>query len=489
MGERLSQVVWELHRKVVAISGGMVSKWERGERRPTKLYREACRVLCNATDEELGFLNRRQLLRTATAGTMAAFAPDRSTHLSDPLHRPSPVGGKSAGRLYAPRAAAAIRQAMLGCGTAVAQREPDAEALGQRTAQAWQLRQNARYVALGSVLPALIVDAETASRELGGDASLEAHRALTHTYNTTSSVLKKLGDFEFASIAADRAIRAAQVVGDRLLISAASYRLANVFLPADRLAEAKSVAIAAADALGPGLDSSPARLATWGGLVLTAAIATAREGAVPEAWELIGEATTASHQLGKDYADLHTIFGPTNVAIHGVQIAAELGDGRQALRRAARIDADRLPPMLLERRTHFLAALTGHPVRSDYKRPEDPDVLPPPDAVVVAPATFNTINKWAAGISDTLALGLLNEAVGLELPIIAVPFPNTGLARHPAFIRSLAALRELGVRLVFDPDAHPLPTPNLGPPSRDLFAWDALRGEFAKLTHEVSPAT
>ncbi len=383
MGERLSEVVWELHRNVVAISGGMVSKWERGERRPTRLYREACRVLCNATDEELGFLNRRQLLRTATAGTLAAFAPDGAPDSTD-QDQPVPAGGKPAGRLYAPRAAAAIRQAMLGCGSAAAQREPDADALGQRAAQAWQLRQNARYVALGSVLPALIIDAEDASRELGGDQNLDAHRALTHTYNTASSVLKKLGDFEFASMAADRAIRAAQVVGDPLLVSAAAYRLANVFLPAERLAEAKGVAVAAADALGPGLGSTPARLATWGGLVLTAAIATAREGAAAEAWELVGEATTASHQLGADYADLHTIFGPTNVAIHGVQIAAELGDGRQALRRAARVDADRLPPMLVERRTHFLidvargyaqqaddGAAVGTLLRADRLAPEE----------------------------------------------------------------------------------------------------------------------
>jgi hypothetical protein len=39
----------------------------------------------------------------------------------------------------------------------------------------------------------------------------------------------------------------------------------------------------------------------------------------------------------------------------------------------------------------------------------------------------------------------------------------------------------LGVRLLFDPEAHPLPTPNLGPASRDLFPWQALREEFAKL--------
>lgn len=36
--------------------------------------------------------------------------------------------------------------------------------------------------------------------------------------------------------------------------------------------------------------------------------------------------------------------------------------------------------------------------------------VPPPDAFVVAPCTFNTLNKWAAGVSDTLVLGLLNEA-------------------------------------------------------------------------------
>src|SRR5215218_10155619 len=90
-----------------------------------------------------------------------------------------------------------------------------------------------------------------------------------------------------------------------------------------------------------------------------------------------------------------------------------------------------------------LANLTGHVVRYDYKQPDEPDVLPPPDAIVVAPATFNTVNKWAAGISDTLALGILNEALGLGLPVIAVPFPNIALARHPAFRRSMADLEAL----------------------------------------------
>lgn len=52
-------------------------------------------------------------------------------------------------------------------------------------------------------------------------------------------------------------------------------------------------------------------------------------------------------------------------------------------------------------------------MRFQYKHPDEPDVLPPADAFVVAPATFNTIDKWAQDISDTLALGLLNEAADL----------------------------------------------------------------------------
>jgi hypothetical protein len=132
-----------------------------------------------------------------------------------------------------------------------------------------------------------------------------------------------------------------------------------------------------------------------------------------------------------------------------------------------------------------LAELTGHPVRSDYKRPEDPDVLPPADAFAVAPCTFNTVNKWAAGISDTLALGLLNEGLSSGAPITAVPNPNVTLAQHPAFLRNIEFLRGCGVQVLFDPGQYPLPTPNLGEASRDLFPWDALKVIVAKMLDQV----
>jgi Flavoprotein len=125
-----------------------------------------------------------------------------------------------------------------------------------------------------------------------------------------------------------------------------------------------------------------------------------------------------------------------------------------------------------------LADQTGHPVRSQYKRPDEPDVLPPADVLAVAPATFNTINKWAQGISDTLALGLLNEAVGLGLPVVAVPWTNRALARHPAFRHSVAALRDCGVGVILDPARLPGAAE---PAGAAIFPWHDLRAALAAL--------
>ena len=62
------------------------------------------------------------------------------------------------------------------------------------------------------------------------------------------------------------------------------------------------------------------------------------------------------------------------------------------------------------------------------------------DVYVVAPATFNTINKIANGITDTLAVGLVCEALGYGRPVVVVPWFNRGLSRHGAYGRSLGQL-------------------------------------------------
>jgi phosphopantothenoylcysteine decarboxylase len=91
-----------------------------------------------------------------------------------------------------------------------------------------------------------------------------------------------------------------------------------------------------------------------------------------------------------------------------------------------------------------LAELSGHPVRSERRRPDEPRYEPLANAVLVAPATFHTINAWAAGINDSLALGVLNEAFGRSVPVAVYPWVNAALRAHPAFARSMAVLECAG---------------------------------------------
>ncbi|MFB4276353.1 flavoprotein [Nonomuraea sp. MTCD27] len=90
---------------------------------------------------------------------------------------------------------------------------------------------------------------------------------------------------------------------------------------------------------------------------------------------------------------------------------------------------------------------TGRPVRSRYRKPYEPKP-PRADAIVVAPATYNTINKFAQGIADTYALGVLAEAPGLGIPVVVLPFVNSALAARTPYRRSVEDLRADGVRVV-----------------------------------------
>lgn len=122
--------------------------------------------------------------------------------------------------------------------------------------------------------------------------------------------------------------------------------------------------------------------------------------------------------------------------------------------------------------TDALAAKTGHPVRSQYKDPEAPDVLPPADAIIAAPITCNSLAKWAAGISDTLPLGLLVEAVGKGLPVVAMPFSNWAQISFPAVQEAMRKLSDWGVTVLVGDDVYKQHEPGTGDKYIHLFPWD-----------------
>jgi phosphopantothenoylcysteine synthetase/decarboxylase len=80
----------------------------------------------------------------------------------------------------------------------------------------------------------------------------------------------------------------------------------------------------------------------------------------------------------------------------------------------------------------------------------DAAILPrPPDGLlVVAPCSFNSLNKLAHGIADNLALSVAAEAIGRSTPVVVAVSVNTPLWRHPLTARSVATLRDWGVAVI-----------------------------------------
>jgi phosphopantothenoylcysteine synthetase/decarboxylase len=117
--------------------------------------------------------------------------------------------------------------------------------------------------------------------------------------------------------------------------------------------------------------------------------------------------------------------------------------------------------------TESLAKLTQHPVRTTYRRAGNAPT-PQPDAVIVAPATYNTINKWAAGIADNYALA---ELTGLGVRIVVLPFVNQVLAGNRAFTPSVETLRATGVRVLFGPGEFEPHPPRTGDTAMENYPW------------------
>src|SRR3954453_16144501 len=66
---------------------------------------------------------------------------------------------------------------------------------------------------------------------------------------------------------------------------------------------------------------------------------------------------------------------------------------------------------------------------------------PPRGVVLFAPCSFNSLNKLAHGIADSLALSFVAEAIGRRTPVIVAPSLNQPLLDHPIARASMETLR------------------------------------------------
>lgn len=90
---------------------------------------------------------------------------------------------------------------------------------------------------------------------------------------------------------------------------------------------------------------------------MIAAVIAARRLDRTEASRRLPVAETIADRIGQNANFGWTAFGPTNVAIHRVSVAAELGDAGEALAAAAAVDLTSLPPGLKSRRAQILLDL------------------------------------------------------------------------------------------------------------------------------------
>lgn len=70
------------------------------------------------------------------------------------------------------------------------------------------------------------------------------------------------------------------------------------------------------------------------------------------------------------------------------------------------------------------------------------------DLLLIAPATANTIGKMALGIDDTPVTTFVTTAIGSQKPVVVVPAMHEAMYCHPAVIKNLQTLRDMGIVLI-----------------------------------------
>ncbi|MDP9608862.1 helix-turn-helix domain-containing protein [Streptomyces demainii] len=208
----------------------------------------------------------------------------------------------------------------------------------------WDAYQDSRYGFAARQLPLLLADALLAARSYSGTDREEAHALLAMTYQGAAMVLGKLGENELAWIAADRGLTAAQQSGSDVITGSLFRSVTHCLLSTGRFETAVDLVNDAAGVLQPGLgQASPAYLSVYGTLFLTGSMAAARAEDRATAQTFLREAEETAGRLGADANHMWTAFGPTNVAIHRVATAGELGDMQIAAEVGQQLDTSGLP--------------------------------------------------------------------------------------------------------------------------------------------------
>lgn len=216
---------------------------------------------------------------------------------------------------------------------------PSVPDLTRAVAAAWSGYQASRFcyvvAELHRLLPLAVAGAEV---DTTGRASLQ----LAFLYQLAASVLTKVGEPDLAFICADRGDWAVQESPDLAARVSVQRTIAHALLANAQFDDALAVVDQTLSVVPAGV-ASPELLSSVGTTHLVGAMVAGRSGERRAAGDHLRHARQAADRLGGDANYPWTAFGPTNVAIHDVAVAAELGDYQRAAHLGVQVDPAPLP--------------------------------------------------------------------------------------------------------------------------------------------------
>ncbi|MER6575288.1 helix-turn-helix transcriptional regulator [Nonomuraea sp. NPDC001023] len=256
------------------------------------------------------------------------------------------------GHAATPALRLALQQATMPGGAALLRgREPRTlDELEANVKLAEQLRQDAKFAALGDVLPGIINDLTliTAGSATDRDRAEALMLRACHMARVSSNLL---GHHDLGWTAVQRELVAAQRVGSPDLVAAASWDLCGVWLHEAQLDPAKSAALSALDQIEPHVGADDRIKAMWGALHLRAAVAYSRLWDPREAENHLEEARRVADVLPRDGNVFQTQFNRVNTTIHAVEVSMELGRPREVITRAEHVEIAEIASS--ERQAHY----------------------------------------------------------------------------------------------------------------------------------------
>jgi transcriptional regulator with XRE-family HTH domain len=248
-----------------------------------------------------------------------------------PVLRILPDGPEPAGALAADSQAAhaaALRQVIDGrpgyrprSGSLAVRTTADRRSLA---AKIWDLTATGRYDELAALISDLLPVLYATLRAAPADQEPGLHQLTASCYQACSAALAKLGDYDGAAVAADRALAAAECADDPVAVAAGAYLLVCILVEGRRYRPALEIAAAAAESLrGLATSGSWTAISFRGALTLLCALAAVRAGDAAAAEDYLSRAKVMAGRLTYSIGDPVLGFSADHVVLYEIAVGIE----------------------------------------------------------------------------------------------------------------------------------------------------------------------